>query len=336
MFFIDKCLWQPLQGVMAKIERKKYAQMAFSRSNQGLRNPLYQLEGAVKSRRLQPKHYEAAMRYFDSYLSTLLDPFAIQVREFKTTNQRTRKKDRKLTFYSIGFRIDNIDDPNHSTQKYVFPTYQDIVIRSDMVRIQQRRLPVLFSYEHVDDRFWEKTGQSAKYENQDIKNSFVMATMISQVLSKRMQDNEKLQPVIIPNKEGLFIGIAEKHNDFICPLHDRVTFHGGQTFIPKDTFSTDTKCEIHVFTFVPLKSFVPEQERIWQAMMPLLSDEHEFARDAFWRMFEGIMIEDQKELETAVQPLLDRLEQILDMPEWDTIYKMGQSHIVKHFPDAGF
>jgi len=170
----------------------------------GEEGPIARIAKTLQKRPLGEKHFAQAKDYLDRIHAAA----EIKIMDNYNYNPQSSLADRRLELALAYMGIVKNEDGEALYDQYA-PTLLDAKIQQNVLSYTQRPMPVVFSSQHTEYRFIQRTSEPLKYDSDEfiytLSSALTMATAIAPIMHKA---GRRQVPIALPDTEGLYLGSA--------------------------------------------------------------------------------------------------------------------------------
>ena len=224
------------------------------------------------------------------------------------------------------------------------PSYLAYMMTKNTIGQVSAQMPISLSMDHISERYFQRTQDALESQKASLLESIKFALLFTRAFPEYMNNHETdLAPIIIPNKNGLFLGHAERCTklDFI-PLFDRGINSKGKytreqgvalSAPPATSKAHLPETRIYLKTFVSLDMLFEDQKVVWERLMEFFNtQEHAQAADAIIRHYPFSYEKIGRDENDNILNTAKNLGQFLETQEWKNAVRKSTSHL----PDVSY
>lgn len=331
---------------MSELKFLDMANEAFRAEHGGLKKPELFFTSAIRQRGLTPTHFERFEQFAEAHRDHLRNPLLFDY-------ERSKKR---AVFRSVGLTRDIT--PGNSRFAIPLQYRMEISVENEenMMCSEERSMPVRIELQHVNYRHIKRTGKLLIYGQTETQRSFMLALGLSKVISMKMDSNRVTEtPIILPHKEGIFVGYAIATST--CREDHKLK--GTQTIrqksgVPKSKsyarpsyvtsseaikrFSDDYDCVIVLKTFYSHAEMNEDYLKLWKSLYPLIDSDKSEALQKLWWAFQGAKTEEEYQgYLNVAEPISARLAEIVSSSLWQNrVIRLQQGHLPSNMGNGEF
>ena len=324
---------------MVKAQKIRAAAEEFAENNKGYNDPLMQIEVAIGERGAQDEHFDRFKAIYDDTIENLITPIN---HDYTNVERHPLIKARVAQFRTVGF-LPNREEGN---QKFVIPSFRSAEMSNSYIVRTERDLPIKLDIQRAEFRFIQNTAKLLEYNSEDTQSSFIMGIAVSHAIGKKLRKDtvRSVEPIVIPNKNGFFIGYAEHQpkDQEVSPIKGHVTVRQAKTNVPiTRNIRAVQKFEdydtlLRLVTFVHPREMSKAQLELWETMREMQSDEKDEQRSGVWAQFQGVDKLDRRTVGifNDGKPMLREMSKLVRSDLWDHAMDATRERLRERMPGS--
>ena len=196
----------------------------------------------------------------------------------------------------------------------------------------RRPLPIKINVNHAEYRYIQRTSNPLQYHDLGTQYSFVLGLGFAKVIGDLPDlENGNYVPAAFPHPRGLFIGNAQKtatSNQYCEAIATDCSTETPEILTRRPPIPMlDVQAEITANTFYDKSDLSQKRAELWSIISPLLDEENEEAINSLWHSFINRDGPEYEKYRKKAQPLLQKIEAIVQSDIWKLALKSGWDHI---------
>jgi len=220
------------------------------------------------------------------------------------------------------------------------PQIMQIKLMNNMLAYIHRSIPVIFSSQHTEFRFIQRTGEKLDYASDDSQWAVMTALMMAMTIIEPMHaEKQTYTPIAFPYANGLYLGYAARcHREDYYPQEYVLAVHGeagkksmlhgikdGLRVITEPDWSPQTQLMIN--TFISKREFHSDQAELYDSFLKFFREPralraYNYLINSYTNLMPGTQAESND-----LQWLKEQFQAVYKSPVWASVTKFAQKHL---------
>ncbi len=297
------------------------------------RSPIVLIAHTLQRRSLGEKHFQQMYDHLNESRKVAI----VKVAEEFSYNPDAPLSERNLSLFLCYMSVNSRQ--GQTIYDEYGPQITQVKMTNNVLAYTNRTLPVIFSSQHTEFRFVQRTGQKLDYASDDSQWAMITALMMAMTIIEPMHDAGKMHTAIaLPYTNGLYLGHASRcrsesfyPQEYVMAVHGgpgrKSMLHGimdGTATLTKPDWSPQTVLKIN--TFISDREFHRDQTELYDQFLTVFRDRRTL--NVYNYMINSyVNLLPETKVFNDLQWVKGKFQEIYASPAWASVTRHAQKHL---------